>query len=98
MTIIKISKLARSDLLKINTHIAEHNPKRANSFIDELLHRINQLTDAPMSGPARPEIEKHLRVIVFHDYLIFYRSSESGIQLVRIIHGSRGLDKVFHRK
>ncbi len=40
-------------------------------------------------GRARPEFQPLLRSFPYGDYIIFYRPSGGGVQIVRILHAAR---------
>jgi plasmid stabilization system protein ParE len=48
---VVITTAARADLAEIQAFIAQDNPARADSFVDELVARCEELTDAPRGYP-----------------------------------------------
>ena len=44
---------ARDDLLEIGDFIAQDNPQRAASYIDELEQRLTRIAECPRSYPMR---------------------------------------------
>ena len=74
---VVITDAARADLIEIGEFIRPHNPKRAESFVDELLDRCEALADMPRAFPLVPRYEHYgIRRYVYRDYLIFYRVLE----------------------
>jgi toxin ParE1/3/4 len=56
------------------------------------------LSVLPMSGQARPEFGARLRSIPvrwYSKYLIFYQLLSDGIEVIRIVHGARNLQRLF---
>ena len=49
----------------------------------------------PGLGPERPELGKGLRSFPVGNYLIVYRPANDGIHLIRVVHGSRNLRRLF---
>ena len=45
-------------------------------------------------GSERPELAPALRCFVIGSYLIFYRPQPDGIQVIRVLHGSRDLRRI----
>jgi toxin ParE1/3/4 len=47
-------------------------------------------------GMSRDELTTGLRSQPVGNYLIFYFPLEDGIDIVRVLHGSRDVDAIFH--
>lgn len=66
---------------------------------ERLLNRINDkcrtLANFPNIGRRRDELASSLRSFPIDDYLIFYRSIEEGIEILRVVSGYRDLDALF---
>lgn len=45
-------------------------------------------------GRARDEIKPGLRSIVVQKYTVFYRATDTAVQVVRLLHGSRDIDGI----
>jgi toxin ParE1/3/4 len=84
-----ISQRAQDDLRQIRDHILKDNPRRAVTFVDELLDRCQLLADNPLMGRARPELQRNLRSFPYGDYVIFYRAAPVGVTITRVLHGAR---------
>ena len=91
MSRVRYTHLARADLTDIWVHIALHDQATANRVVDAITGRCNQLSDFPKLGPARPEIAPDVQVLVVERWLVLYRVIASGVQVVRIVDGSREL-------
>ena len=93
--ILVITEDAKADLMKIKSFIRPHSPKRAESFIDELLDKYALLCDMPRAFPLIPRYESRgIRLCVHRDYLIFYRVKEELIEIIRIPHGARDYESL----
>jgi toxin ParE1/3/4 len=86
---------AESDLEEIWWYIAQNNPKNADNFLDLLWEHCVFLAQSPFSGKKRDELLPNLRSFPVRHYVIFYLPLENGIELVRVMHGSRDIDKAF---
>ena len=85
-----IATSALRDLDEIFDYIAVDNPARALTFTDELVDRCNELADFPKAYPLVPRYENQgFRRRVYGNYLIFYRVQQSGVEVMRIVHGAR---------
>lgn len=90
-----ITEDAKIDLMEIKAFIQPHNPKRAESFIDDLLDKCAVLLDMPRAFPLIPRYEHYgIRRCVYRDYLIFYRVREELIEVIRILHGARDYETI----
>jgi toxin ParE1/3/4 len=49
----------------------------------------------PAMGRNRQELAPSLRSFPVGKYVIYYRSIEEGIQIIRVLHGARDIDEVF---
>jgi toxin ParE1/3/4 len=86
---VSFSPAARDDLIEIAVYIAQDNPTRALTFVDELEDRCIDLGNAPGIGTARPELGKGIRLLPHGRYLIFYREAHGGLRIERIMHSAR---------
>lgn len=87
-----LSPLARTDLVGIFGYIAEHNLSAARNFQISLHKRFALLARHPQMGELRRDLEDispKLRSISAGRYVIYFRPISNGIEIVRILHGSR---------
>jgi toxin ParE1/3/4 len=89
------SRLAEADLEAIGDYIANDNPRRALSFVRDLRDRCRAMVHYPRAAPLRPELGRGVRMIVFGDYLIFYRYSKGQVIIERVLHGARNIQGLF---
>lgn len=90
------SQKARIDLLEIWNYIAEDNPNAADNLLDLINEKCNLLDENTKLGQARPDISKEMRYFPIKNYLILYQIQSFGIEIVRVVHGSRDIDYIFH--
>ena len=84
-----LSRRAAADLEEIGDYIAQDNPLRATTFVEELASHCERLTRYPDIGTARPELGEGLRVMPHGRYLIFYRPRDGALRIERILHSAR---------
>jgi toxin ParE1/3/4 len=96
MPIIIKRPSARTDLIEIWDNIADDSEARADKFIDDLDRKFQVLARKPNLGRLRDELAKDLRGFPFGRYIIFFLPLADGIELVRVLHGARDLDAIFH--
>ncbi len=79
---------AKTDLLEIALYIAQDNQERALQFTDALESHCYKLGDMPKIGTLREELGNGIRMMPHGRYLIFYRTIETHVQIVRILHSA----------
>jgi toxin ParE1/3/4 len=89
---------AKFDLDDIGDWIADHNPVRAITFVDELVARCAKLTEAPfayalVSARGNRRISG-IRRVVYGQYLIFYRVTADAVEIVHVLHGARNFESI----
>jgi toxin ParE1/3/4 len=78
--IVELTAAAEADLEAIGDYIAQDNPARALSFVQENSRSCMSLADMPEAWPIIPRYERHgVRRRVHGRYLIFYRVAEDRI-------------------
>ena len=88
--IIRTSQ-AEIDLLELWCSIAAHSITAADKFLDTINGKLQTLSTQPKMGRLREEFAPSLRSFPVGDYVIFYQPLEDGIEVTRVIHGSRDL-------
>jgi len=86
---------SRLDYLQIFLHVGEQNLPAAEQLLRDFDAALVRLADMPGLGPERPELGRGLRSFPVGNYLIIYRPAGAGIHLIRVVHGSRNLRRIF---
>ena len=86
---------AEADLEAIYDYIATENLVAASKLVARLEELATRLTETPGMGRARAELLPDLRSFPFGNYVLFYRPTEGGIEIVRVLHGARDVPVVF---
>lgn len=92
--IIKLPR-ARNDLVEIWDYIADDSEASADAFVDMIDQKLLSLASNPGIGIARGELAERLRSFPVGRYIIFYRPISEGVEIVRVLHGSRDIDALF---
>lgn len=88
--IVILSDRAVADLEEIADWIAADNPRRAASFVEELVATCRSLAERPRRFPLVTEIDdRPIHKRVWRGYVILYRPAPEAVEIVRITHGSR---------
>jgi toxin ParE1/3/4 len=90
---IRYTARARRDLIDIWLEVSQVNPAAANELYNRLEARVEILRRFPQSGRARPDIAPDARALIELPYLILYRIIPEGVQIVRVLHGARHIDR-----
>jgi toxin ParE1/3/4 len=88
---------AARDLDEIRRHIAENNPASAVRLIEEVIELFHRLAEFAMMGRSREELVPKQRSFPVGNYVIFYRPISDGVEIVRVLHGSRDIESLFER-
>lgn len=86
---------AQNDLIEIWLYIAANNQAAADRLIDTIDEKLALLSDSPQMGIAREDLRTSLRSFPVGKYILFYRSINGGIELLRVIHGARDIESLF---
>ncbi|NES24792.1 MAG: type II toxin-antitoxin system RelE/ParE family toxin [Symploca sp. SIO3E6] len=95
MNRFKLSHQAAQDIEDIWNYLAQENPQVADNVLDQFRERFVLLTKFPELGRVRPDLASSVRSFPVGNYIIFYLLLEPGIEIVRVLHGSRDLRRIF---
>jgi toxin ParE1/3/4 len=91
---------ARRDIRDIADYIAADNLEASDRFIDAVRQTFDLLATMPSMGSARRFRREGLkglrlwRVPHFDKYLIVYRHARSGVEVLRVLHGARSIERL----
>jgi toxin ParE1/3/4 len=85
------SRSAEEDLEEIWDYIARDSAFHAERFIRYIDERLQYLAANPLIGRPRSELGADLRGFLVKHLVIFYRTRQDGIEIVRILHSSRDI-------
>lgn len=92
---------AKRDLQAHFAYIAEDNEGAAFRFLSAAEESFHDLARNPLMGVAcrlrgqRAKGFRRWRVKGFENYLIFYRRIGGGVEIARVMHGARDLERLF---
>ena len=92
--------LAGSDLKEIGRHIARESQDRsvAMRFLDTIEQRLQLYATQPRMGEERPDLGLDVRQFSVGRYVVFYRPIETGIEVLRLFHGSRDIPSAWRNR
>ena len=93
---------ALADLAEIWAYIAglsaDGNPDRADAFVDLVDSKFQALSRRPGLGRRRTELNPDIRSLAVGRYVVFCLPISRGIEVVRVLHGSRDIESVFTKE
>lgn len=92
---------ARRDLVELADYISGNSIDAAMRFLDAAEDTITFLAANPLVGQLfqpQNELIPQLRIWPvngFRNHLIFFRPTDDGVEIVRVLHGARNLESLF---
>lgn len=97
MAIVLKRPLAELDLLEIWDYIADDSLDLADDFLDRIEEKLQALARNPGMGRRREELLPGLQSFPIGNYVVFYREIEDGIDVIRVLRGSRDIEGIFRQ-
>jgi toxin ParE1/3/4 len=91
---IRLSRLARTDILDIWTYVAADNPAAADHVLERIERVLQSISEHPEMGRERSEIMPGLRSFAVMSWVVFYRIADESVVVARVLHGARDLDEL----
>ena len=96
---LKIFPAAQSDMEQIFQYISTElcNPTAARELIDAFEKALDNVCAFPQICPLTDNEyvrDKTLRKLVVNNYIVFYRATDSEIQVIRVIYGMRNFTDI----
>jgi toxin ParE1/3/4 len=98
MSTVVVRPHALADLAEIWAYIADDSPDRADAFVDLVDSKFQALSRRPGVGRRRPELAPDIRSLTVGRYVVFYLPLSRGIEIVRVLHGSRDIESIFENE
>jgi toxin ParE1/3/4 len=97
MVVLLKRPLAELDLMDIWDYIADDSPDRADNFLSQIESKLMTLAQNSGLGRQRPELLPNLRSFSIGNYIVFYQQIDGGIDVIRLLHGSRDIEGIFRQ-
>lgn len=80
----------------IYDYISRDAPLYAQNFVQQLMASVDRLEQHPLSGRVVPELERDdVREVIFQHYrIIYWVISDTQIEIISVVHGSRDLNRI----
>lgn len=94
---IRIAEPAGDDLEDIWEYVAQNDPDAANKLIKAITGKFKLLRDHPQIGREENRLLGTLRSFPVSSYIIFYKPFDNGVEILRILHKARDIEKILGR-
>jgi len=94
---IRIAEAAGDDLEEIWEYVAQSNPEAASKLIKVITRKFRLLLDRPQIGREEKRLLGTLRSFPVSSYIIFYKPFDDGVEISRVLHAARDLEKILGR-
>ena len=95
MARVEFAPAATADLTEIAEYVAADNRKAAARLVASFKEQAARLARSPGIGRPRGELQADLRSFPVGRYVLFSRPTKDGIEVVRVLHGMRDIDRIF---
>ena len=95
MTQLELSGYIEGDLDDIADQIAQDNPGRAVTFIQDIRSKFYDIQRNPLIYQLRPDIGDEARMATVRNYAILFRVMGAVVRIERVVYGGRNLQDVF---
>jgi len=92
---LELSRYIEGDLDDIADYIAQDNPARAVTFIQDIRTKFRDIQINPLIYQLRPDIGVDARTATVGNYAILFRVMDNVVRIERVAYGSRDLPGVF---
>ena len=101
MKAVVFNPIAISDIDEITSYIASENPKAAAEVRNAVFDLANLLENFPSIG-CRPAFSaprfvgiRFLPLTRYRNYLVFFRETDSEVEILRVLHAARDTGRFF---
>ena len=83
------------DLDRLSQYFLETNVEAGERLFKALNQKFYNLTQFPNIGKPYPHLNPNIRGLIVEKYIIFYRVTETQVEIVRVVDGRQNLTKLF---
>jgi len=92
---LELSGYIEGDLDSIADYIAQDNPHRAVTFIQDIRAKFHDIQHHPLIYQSRPDIGEEARMATIGSYAILFRVMGDVVRIKRVAYGGRDLPSIF---
>jgi toxin ParE1/3/4 len=100
MANVNCTPLAEQDLTDIARYLVEKSQSLAVAyrFLDSFEARCAQYSAQPELAEKCSDLGPDVRRFAIGNYVVFYRPTRGGIEILRVLHGSRDIPTAFRER
>ena len=91
---LELSAFVETDLNDIAGFIADDNPGRAVTLLQDIRAKFRVIQRTPLLHQLRPDIGEEARMATVGHYAILFRVMETAVRIERVVYGGRDLPNV----
>jgi toxin ParE1/3/4 len=91
-----VTRLAQRDLDRIHDQISADKPAAALRWVERTRKLFKFLAKNTGVGETRDEIGPGIRSFSHGSYVILFRATTDALEIVRVVHGRRDIEALFH--
>ena len=92
---LELSRFIEADLDDIASYIAQDNPRRAVTLIQDIRAKFRGIQRNPLIYQLRPDIGDEARLASVGNYAILFRVMGGAVRIERVTYGGRDLPATF---
>lgn len=92
---LEFSRFIEGDLDHIADYIAQDNPQRAVTFIQDIRTKFHEIRNNPLLYQLRTDIGPEARLTTVGNYAILFRVTKDVVRIERVVYGGRDLPGTF---
>jgi toxin ParE1/3/4 len=92
---LELSSYVEGDLDGIADFIAQDNPRRALTFIQDIRAKFHDILRNPMIYQLRPDIGEEARMVTIGNYAILFHVMGEVVRIERVAYAGRDLPSIF---
>ena len=92
---LELSSYIEGDLDGIADYIAQDNPRRAVTFIQDIRAKFHDIQRHPLIYQLRPDIGEEARMVTIGNYAILFRVMGEVVRFERVAYAGRDLPSIF---
>jgi toxin ParE1/3/4 len=90
---------AKQDLREVWRYYSRvASPEIADKLLRDIDRAGERLAQQALLWRARDDVMPGLRSVLVHPYIVFYRLTDTSVEIARVIHGRRNLAAIFGRR
>lgn len=84
---------AQTEITHAVAYRAERNLSAARQLLDRFTRRFDELSEFPLIGPSRDDLQQGLRTLLVENYIAFYAIEGEQITILRVLDGRMDIEE-----